>query len=96
MERTGYLTAEEVSAAQFLPMDAPYSICEVSQGFFSVARHYGGMTYNGFHSTYFAERDEAVRDDVLKMAKKMRREAKARASARKAEEAKAKQAGLEY
>lgn len=76
MERTGFLSAEEVAAAHTLHTKTPYAICGVSQGFFSVARHYGGMTYQGEHYTYFPEHDELVRDDVLKLATKMRKEAR--------------------
>lgn len=73
MDRTSYLTHEEVQAAYALHRRAPYAICNVSQGFFSIARHYGGMTYQGCAYTYFPEHDECVRDDVLKMVKKMRK-----------------------
>lgn len=75
-ERTGYLTAEEVEAAQSLHTRTPYAICDVSKGFFSVARHYGGMTYQSEHYTYFPEHDELVRDDVLKLVTKMRKRAR--------------------
>jgi hypothetical protein len=74
-ERTGYLTEEEVEAAQSLHTRTPYAICQVSQGFFSIARHYGGMTLQNEHYTYFPAHDELVRDDVLKLATKMRKRA---------------------
>lgn len=76
-ERTSYLTADEVEAAQALHKRAPYSVCNVSQGFFSIARHYGGMTLQDCHYTYMPEHDECVRDDVLKLVKKLRKTRKA-------------------
>jgi len=72
-ERTGYLTAEEVAAAQSLHKRAPYAITGISTSMFSVARHYGGMTFQGCGYTYMPEHDECVRDDVLQLATKMRR-----------------------
>ena len=72
-ERTSYLTADEVQAAQSLRKQAPYAVCGVSQGFSSIARHYGGMTYQGCHYTYMPGHDECVRDDVLRLVTKMRK-----------------------
>ena len=57
-ERTGYLTEQEVAAIQTLHRDAPYSIEGISRGFFSVARHSGGMKYQGFSYVYIPEHDE--------------------------------------
>lgn len=73
MEQTSYLTAEEVQAAQALHQRAPYALCNVSQGFFSIARHYGGCTLQGCHYTYMAGHDECVRDDVLRLVTKLRK-----------------------
>lgn len=53
-----------------LHQNAPYAIQGVSQSQFSVARHYGGIRYQGEHYTYFAEVDELVRDDVLAYVRK--------------------------
>lgn len=78
-ERTSYLTAAELRAAQVLHQRAPYVLCQVSQGFFSIARHYGGLTYNGCMYVYMPGHDECVRDDVLKLVTKMRRLATKRA-----------------
>lgn len=50
-ERTSYLTADEVQAVSHLHRVAPYALCNVSHGFFSIARHYGGLTYQGCHYT---------------------------------------------
>lgn len=76
MERTSYLTEVEVMAAQALHTRAPYAVCNVSSSIFSIARHYGGMTLQGCHYTYIDGHDECVRDDVLKLVKKMRKKAK--------------------
>ena len=76
-ERTSYLTAEEVQAAQALHKRAPYALCSVSQGFFSIARHYGGLTFQGCHYTYMPGHEECVRDDVLMLVAKMRKRSKA-------------------
>lgn len=46
-------------------------IMEVSSSYFSVARHYGGMKYNGRNYWYHPERDMLVRDDWDKFYKKM-------------------------
>ena len=70
---TSYLTADEVQAAQNLHQRAPYALCNVSMGFFSIARHYGGMTYHGCHYTYIHSHDECVRDDVLRLVMKLRK-----------------------
>jgi hypothetical protein len=86
MERTNYLTAEEVQAAsEKLHKRAPYALCNVSHGFFSLARHYGGLWFQNCHYTYIPVADECVRDDVLKLVTKMRkRSKKAHASAQAA------------
>ena len=73
MENTEYLSVEEVQAAQTLHKRAPYSIAGISTGFFSIARHYGGMTFQGCKYTYMHGHDECVRDDVLKLVSKMRK-----------------------
>jgi len=44
----------------------PFGIEGVSQGQFSIARHYGGIKYNGDEYTYLPLTDELIRDDVLK------------------------------
>lgn len=73
MEQTSYMTADEVQAAQTLHKRVPYAICRVSQGFFSIARHYGGCTVQGCHYTYMPQHDECVRDDVLRLVAKLRK-----------------------
>ena len=54
----------------------PYVICGVSQTQFSVARSFGGCTFNGDAYTYFPATDELVRRDVLKWRGKQKRKAK--------------------
>lgn len=43
----------------------PDEIHNVSMGFFSIARFYGGCKYEGEHYTYFPDEDKLVRDSVL-------------------------------
>ena len=54
------------------PLDksTPFGMTHVSQTQLSIARHYGGIKYNGHHYTYFPESDELIRNDVLKWKKK--------------------------
>lgn len=80
-ERTSYLTADEVQAAQKLHKRAPYALCSVSQGFFSIARHFGGLTFQGCSYTYMPGDDECVRDDVLQLVKKLRKTSASRKDA---------------
>ena len=70
---TSYLTADEVQAAQKLHQRAPYALCNVSLGFFSLARHFGGCTLQGCYYTYMHGHDECVRDDVLRLVTKLRK-----------------------
>ena len=79
-DRTSYLTAAEVRAAQVLHQRAPYALTNVSCSFFNVARHYGALTFQGCSYTYMPGHDECVRDDVLRLVTKMRR-LKAKAAA---------------
>ena len=44
----------------------PYGITNVSMTQFSIARHFGGIKYNGDDYTYFPHTDELIRDDVLR------------------------------
>lgn len=68
-----YMTDERQAIAEKLPRDTPYAIQSVSQGMFSVARHYGGAKYNGASYTYIPETDELVRDDVVKAVQRAER-----------------------
>lgn len=44
----------------------PYGMTNVSMTQFSIARHYGGIKFNGDSYTYFPHCDELIRDDVLR------------------------------
>ncbi len=70
-----YLTDAEITALQEsgLQQKEPFAIYGVSQSQFSIARHYGGASYNGAHYTYFPEDDELIRDDVLRWITKHRK-----------------------
>lgn len=68
-----YMTEARQVIAETLPRDTPYAIRCVSQGIFSIARHYGGATYNGASYTYIPETDELVRNDVVKAIQKAER-----------------------
>ena len=70
-----YLTEDELMMAHTLPSESPYVIRYVTQTQFSIARHYGGITFNGHIYTYFPATDELIRDDVLKMVTKNRKKA---------------------
>ena len=47
-------------------MSAPEKIYHVSQTQLSIARHYGGLTFQGYSYTYNPNEDSLTRDDVLK------------------------------
>ena len=55
----------------------PYGMTNVSMTQLSIARHYGGIKYNGESYTYLPKTDELIRDDVLKWQRKQKRAAKA-------------------
>jgi hypothetical protein len=84
-----YLSDSELDAIQSLHRDAPYMIRGISRGMFSIARHYGGMTYQGRRYEYNPETDECVRSDVVKFVAKLRK-------AKPVESAKAEQDELPY
>ena len=46
----------------------------VSQTQFSIARHYGGVSFSGQNYTYLPVTDELIRDDVANWLAKRRRE----------------------
>ena len=70
-----YLTESELDALQLTDLSraAPFLIGHVKSGYFSVARHYGGAKYNGWHYTHIPTTDELVRDDVIKWVQRKRR-----------------------
>ena len=51
-------------------MEPPERIYGVSRTQFSIARHFGGIAFNGKHYTYIASDDMLIRDDVLRREKK--------------------------
>lgn len=73
-----HLTQAELDAlkASDLPRDTPFVIRGVSDGYFSIARYYGGAVYNGKYYTYVPTTDELIRDDVVKFLAKLRRKPK--------------------
>ncbi len=72
------LSDEDIDALQGsgLSLKAPFLMCSVSSGMFSIARHYGGAKFQGFDYTYNPEFDELIRSDVLKFLAKLKRERK--------------------
>lgn len=68
-----------------LPADTPYIITGVTHSQFSVARHYGACKFQGHGYTYNPVTDELVRNDVLKLVEKIRKEAKKQARQENAE-----------
>jgi hypothetical protein len=70
-----YLTTDEKMrlALEWPDMSASLGWANVSMTLFSIARHYGGIRFNGHNYTYFPKHDELWRDDVLKMVHGWRR-----------------------
>ena len=70
-----YATQQEIDALQAskLSRATPFIIKNISASYFSVARHTGGLSYNGFAYVYHPPTDECVRDDVLKFITKLRK-----------------------
>jgi hypothetical protein len=68
------LTTEELEAIQGLPQASPYLIRGVRQTQFSIARHYGGITYAGQSYLYDPITDELIRHDVLRFIQRRRKE----------------------
>jgi hypothetical protein len=72
-----YFTPDEKTRLSFHPFppgDAPIGYMEVSRTQLSIARHYGGITVQGHHYTYFPAHDELWRDDVLRLVEGWRNE----------------------
>lgn len=55
----------------------PYGITNVSMTQFSIARHYGGIKFNGDHYVYLPDTDELIREDVLRWQKQEAKKRKA-------------------
>lgn len=53
----------------------PYGWADVLHTQLSIARHYGGITFNGAQYTYFPSTDELWREDVCRFVVKLRRAA---------------------
>lgn len=66
-------------------MNPPDEIHGVSQGYFSVARYYGGCTFQGEHYTYFPTEDKLVRTSLLKQREKEAKKAKREVAKKKKE-----------
>lgn len=62
-----------------LPRDTPFIIQHVCQTQFSIARHYGGCTFQTRHYSYIPTTDELIREDVVRWLSKLRKKAKAEA-----------------
>ena len=63
-------------AALGLAPDAQIGWREVSMTQFSIARHYGGCTFNGRYYFYFPADDSLWRDDVVRAIRQARKAAK--------------------
>jgi hypothetical protein len=68
----------EMLAACDLHRRTPYVVRGVSQTQLSVARHYGGCTYNGQVYVYQPLTDELIRNDVLKCVMRLRKKPKSK------------------
>ena len=75
-------------------MESPEEIYRVSQSQFSIARHYGGVQFNGKYYVYDPARDVLIRRDVLAAREKAAREEKSRTEAEKRQAAKTAQGSL--
>lgn len=78
-----HLTESEIAALQLSKLDTatPFAIGGVSNSQLSIARYYGGCTYNGRHYVYMPMTDEIIRDDVVKWLAKHRKRQKKQACA---------------
>ena len=70
-----HLTQSEIEALQLSKLDiaTPFAISGVSNGQLSIARYYGGCTYQGKQYFYVPLTDELIRDDVVKWLAKYRK-----------------------
>jgi hypothetical protein len=70
-----HITPAELDALQTsaLSRDTPYLIQAVSYGQLSLARHYGGIKFNGAEYFYLPLSDELIRGDVVSWLKKHRK-----------------------
>jgi hypothetical protein len=70
-----YLTESELAALQTSGLDrkTPYVMTGISQSQLSIARHYGGIMYEGVRYIYYSLNDELIRKDVVQWVEKRRR-----------------------
>lgn len=70
-----HMTEAEIDALQSTKLDraTPFAISGVSLSQLSIARHYGGCTFQGRSYIYLPETDELLRDDVVKWLAKHRK-----------------------
>ena len=75
-----YFTRDEKERLSFEWSDPSATLgwANVSQTQFSIARHYGGIQFQGHHYAYFAAHDELWRSDVLALVHGWRRSASAK------------------
>jgi len=83
---TTFLTPDEIGWLMLSHGGQQIAWTGVSRTQLSIARHYGGIVFNGQSYTYMPATDELIRDDVLKLIMK------ARAAAAKDGESAGKQA----
>ena len=78
--RMSHLTQSEIDALQLSTLDkaTPFLLRWVSKGQLSVARYYGGCTFQGRHYFYLPLTDELIRDDVVRWLAKYRKRQKNR------------------
>lgn len=91
-----YLTPDDLAYIELLDTsrDAPYLIMGVSNSQFSVARHFGGITYQGVGYVYIPTTDELIRRDALALVERRRREAEKTKRADEKQRAQDAQGGL--
>jgi len=77
-ETDSFVTQQEIDAMNAdakLKRGTPFLIRGVSQTQFSIARHFGGVTFNGEAYIYLLDTDELIRADVLKWLMSRRKKA---------------------
>jgi hypothetical protein len=67
-----FLTPDEIDGLMLTHSGQQIAWTGVSHTQLSIARHYGGIVFNGQHYTYMPATDELIRDDVLKLVMKAR------------------------
>lgn len=74
---SSYLTPDEINLLQTTSLSraTPFVIRGVSESQFSIARYYGGIRLDGASYTYEPTTDELIRNDVLTLIERRRRQA---------------------